>query len=559
MRDNQINSSPQRSDSDNRDIVDEIKRDGIPLSLFHRSGLLILRGVFVSVIQYSCKRYVLAQKNNGELLAASGGMSFLESLNFPLLFSSLYIVQTKVGVSKGDFKKVGELFRQGLVFGGLLMVPVLILSLNAESIFRLTKQPDVVISNSRCYFKVSSVAYLFDTVYRLLVRMAVGVDDFYLGLIGDGVESVVDLTATYVLVNGKYGFPELGVCASAWGYAAGAFAGLLSAIFYACYTKKFEKYELLNFKSAINWDELKEMIESGMHWACSGMLADVTQMLITFVCGLSGHGALIARQVASSYYNMEIFLGDGVLEAGSVLIAPLHTLKEAKLFRDVSYWVYMSVVGFSILSAIFLLSNLSWAAGFFFQPNEVNKDDVETVESFLRIQAFICIASSVMHTFNYLLSGCNKTREPFWLTTGFLFALNSILVGLVYFAFHQGASAAFGVQLVGIILSAAGQGLFWKRELRELNKATSNAVVPVVIAGQGSQDISVQNSVSVVEPTLTEAEMRRTPISISRQINFFSTREGTFFSESPKRADQGFDEQVVIAMPEPKQQDQVSL
>lgn len=537
MRDQESGTNVEAQESDDKDVVDDIKKNGIPLSLFHRSGLLILRGVFISVIQYSGKRYVLAQKNNGELLAASGGMSLLESLNFPLLFTSLYILQTKVSASKGDLKKVGEYFRQGLIFGGLLMVPVLILSLNAESIFKLMRQPDVVIHHSRCYFGVSSVAYFFDAVYRLLVRTAVGIDDFYLGLLGDGVESVVDLAVTYVFVNGKYGFAEKGVCASAWGYAVGSLAALLSAIFYALYTRKFKKYDLLNFEGPINWGELKEMMSGGLHWACSSMLTDVTQMLITFSCGLSGHGALIAQQAASSYYNIETFLGEGVLEAGSVLIAPLHTLKEIKLFRAVSFWVMFPVVSFSIFSAFFLLSNLSWVAGVFFQSNEMNQDDFETVKSFLRIQAFICIANSLTQSFVYLLSGCNETRGPFWLTTAFLFALNSILVALTYFAFHQGSSVTFGVQLVGIILNMIGQGLLWKRELnRAVLWEKSDSVKPAAVLGQENPNMLEQRRASV------SLDMEVISSELEKKQAVFKKGFGSFFCESPRRADQGFNE-----------------
>jgi MATE family multidrug resistance protein len=435
-------------------------------SLMSMSCPLILRGLFLSVIQFFLKRHILAKKDES-LLAAYGGLSAIEGFIFIFVFYSLHIISAKAGAlrdEKADPKKVGDLYRQGLIFGVVLMLPALVLSLSAKSIFEYMRQPAVVIDSSHYYFSIGMPAYFFDMLYRVQARIAIGMADPTVALLGDSVESVVDVVVTDVLVNGRFGFPEVGVCAASWGYAMGAIAAWLGTTYYLKQSQHYQQYALFDFTKKIDFVELKNTITNGLYIAFTYMVADISQIILTFSCGLSGAGALVGLQAASTYGYLVSLPGDGVLEASTVLIAQYYE-KNADRFHQISFFTFASTVGFSFFAALFLYANVSWAAAFFVSSDPAHRDDFEMVKSFLRVQACMEIINSVNHSAASLLSGCRETRYPFLLSTTFIFALNSSLIATTYFALNAGSVATFGVQLAGLILCAAGVGLRWKKEL----------------------------------------------------------------------------------------------
>lgn len=444
----------------------ETEATSIASSLLHLSLPLVLRGFFLSVVQFLWKRSILAQKDES-LLAAYGGFSAIEGFIFILLFSSLRIISAKTALiyeSAKEPEKVGDVYREGLVFGGLLMIPALTLSVSAKSIFEYMQQPRIVIDDSRQYFSIGMVAYFFDMLYRVQSRITVGTTDTTLALMGDGIESTIDLIVTYVLVNGKWGFPEMGVIAASWGYAIGAIAAWIFSTLYLKFSPHYQKYQLFNFSRSIQWQELKSMITSGMHLAFGDLLIDVSQMLLTFSCGLSGAPALIGLQAASTYGYLAALPGDGILEAASVLIGKYYQ-KDKTRFHQVSNIAFSITVGFALVSAAFLYSNTAYVTDFFMPREKALPENYEMVQSFLRVQACMDIVNSMKNFGEAMLLGGQETRFPFMLNAAFIFVLNSLLIAAVYFKFNAGPVAAFGIQLVGLILVAAGVGARWKKEL----------------------------------------------------------------------------------------------
>lgn len=451
------NQVPQRADS-----------ASVASSLMRMSFPLVLRGLFLSAVQFFLKRYILAKKDES-LLAAYGDFSAVEGFIFILVFHSLHIISAKAGAlndDKKDPKTVGDLYREGLVFGGILMLPALALSLSAKSIFEYTRQPAVVIENSHYYFSVGMVAYFFDMLYRVQARIAIGIADPTVALIGDGVESVVDVMVTDVLVNGKFGFPEQGVCSAAWGYAIGAIAAWLGTTYYLRQSQHYQQYELFNFKKHIDLTALKNTMTGGLHIALTNMVTDISQALLTFSCGLSGTAPLVGLQAASTYSYLVGLPGEGILEAAAVLIAQFYE-KDVTRFRQVSSLTFASTIGFSACSALFLYANTSWATQFFVPSDAAHHNDFEIVKSFLRVQACMEIVNSVNHSATSLLSGCRETRYPFLLSIAFILVLNSSLIATTFFVLNAGPVVAVAIQLIGLILCAMGAGFRWKKELNQ--------------------------------------------------------------------------------------------
>ncbi len=445
-------------------IIRDSDHASVASSLAYLSFPLVVRGFFMSVVQFFLKRSILAQKDEA-LLAAYSGFSAIEGFIFILIFSSLHIISAKAGklhASKKDPKKMGDLYQEGLAFGHLLMLPTLALCVSAKPIFKYMEQPSVVIESSNRFFAVGMIAYYFDMLYRVQARLAMGASDSTVALIGDAVESAVDVAVTYVLVNGKLGFPEMGVCSASWGYAIGAIAAWVGSTLYLKYAPHFQQYDLFSFVNPIDMTELKDTVMSGLYLAFGDIIMDVTQILVTFSCGLSGPGALVASQAASTYSYCVALPGDGVMEASTVLTAQFYEKKDAERFRAVSRATYLATMGLSLVSGAFLLLNMDRVTGIFVSNDAKHRADFEMVNAFLRIQACMELVNSVRQPSVAMLTGCQDTRYPFLLNAAFIFVLNSLLVSVASFVYNAGPVVAFGVQLAGMVLCAIGVGSRWQ-------------------------------------------------------------------------------------------------
>lgn len=325
------------------------------LLLSKMGGILTFRS-YSMVLQLFFKRLILAQ-NNPELLAAFSGVAAFEDIIFVFSFGCMGIISPIISATKVrtelattqdkylDPTILGIQFRSGFFFAAALMIPISVVCLFAPSIYRLAKQPDIVIENSASYFKYALFAYLFDFMYRVGVRFMVGLEKATSALLADILEGVLDVFFTYALVNGKYGFPEMGLAGSALAYAIAAFITLLIHTTFIYFRKDLKKYELFRLSDCFSLPALKEMLIKGLPLGLSESVGGVCQLMMIFYCGLFGPTALLAMQVAASYSLWLTMPVSAFSDTASVLIAKkvenkspdYRALGNAHLLGSISY------------------------------------------------------------------------------------------------------------------------------------------------------------------------------------------------------------------------------
>ncbi|EKD77632.1 MAG: MATE efflux family protein, partial [uncultured bacterium] len=436
-------------------------------SLMKLGSPLILRGLIIAGLQFFLKRIILAKKDE-KLLAMYSDISSIEGFIFVFLFSGLHVISTmtaSINASGRDPERIGVLYRQGILFGLSLMIPTAALCASASTIFRITHQPEMTIRNADLYFKYSFFAYVMDVLYRAQFPITVGLSEPKSSLIADSAEAILDVLFTYLLINGKCGFPEMGVEGAALGYGLAASLTTLSYAGYLYHSPNFKKYKLFSLgdQPFFDWPIFKSILSNGFYTGLNGSLVYLTQMLTTFLCGASSQSALIGLEAAgSASYLIETPLS-GFTEASIILIGRSKNVN-FDYFKKVGNLTIFVGFAYSFLSAVTLLI-FSSAVAQQFMPNTVsNREDFQLVVTFLKLQAVIEIVNGIRNTGFDVLSGCLDTKYPCMLGIGFIFLLNSILVAGSFYLSKQNPLAAFGVQLVGLTMTATGVSMRWKKQ-----------------------------------------------------------------------------------------------
>lgn len=457
-----------------------------PFKVLSRSApLLIFRGFVIASLQFFAKRAIFARAGESEL-DAYAVYSAIEGLIFLMVFRGFRIIsanaahvyakelksqnlaEIELGENTFNPLEMGVLYRQGILFGCILMIPAALLCIFASTIFRLAAQPESVLKNCSSYFLYGFFGYFFDMLYRSRARIDIGRSQPMSALLGDTCESAIDVLLTYPLAIGAWGFPKMGVVGGSVAYAV---ATAITAIGYNlrsyCHPdlKKYQLYHFTKkeFKNAFLSPEFKKFVLGGLHIASKFSIVYITLMLTTFFCGISGGGALAGLQAAGAYgYLVSLPIG-GFSEAASVVMGRL-VKKNWEEAKKIGNFTILSSFLFACICAGLLLTLINPIARLFMSDDAAHHSAFQTVKAFLCTQAAMEIINSIGNSGASVLSGCLETQHPFLLTLSFILALNSLLTVATFFIFNHNAPILYGVQLVGLLLTSAGVLMKWKQQ-----------------------------------------------------------------------------------------------
>lgn len=470
-----------------------------PERLLTRTALpLILRGFVIAGFQHLGKRVIFA-KADESLLTTYAIYSAIEGLIFILIFRGLRIVSVSVSHVHAKEKnpvenivfdptEIGVVYRQGVMLGCVLMIPAILLCVSTPLIFRWTKQSDDVLQNCVSYFSWGLLSYFVDMLYRSRARVDIGMSNSFPILIGDISESLLDVTLTYIFVHGKCGFPKMGITGGAIAYTVAAGITALSYNLRSYWNADFDRYQFYRFsldelKEMLFSDAFKKMVIGGFHIAFKYSILYITLMLTTFLCGLSGSGALAGLQAAGAYGYLITLPIAGLSEATSVVIGRLYK-NNGEQSKKIGNAIIEISCAFSFFSALMLFTFINPVANIFVNQASHQKD-FDIVKQFLCIQGVMEIINSLGNAGASVLIGYQETRYPFLLSLLFIFALNSLLSLTTYFYFSHNAVLMYSAQIAGFLLNTAGVLMRWQSQ-EMVNQPTDVAVPAIICRAKGT-------------------------------------------------------------------------
>jgi len=430
-----------------------------PFNILGRTApILILRGFVIGGLQYFAKTAIVAQAGESTL-DAYGVYGGIENIAFILGFRGFRIISAHAAqLHAEDPIEMGVLYRRGVMFAGVLMIPSGLLCMSAPAIFEWTRQTPFAQQSSRLYFLCLFPGILCDSAYRTLARIHIGRSQPLSALIGDMVECTVDVLLTWLLIN------KMGVAGASAAYTISAAITALGYNIHTYLHPDFQKYQLYNFtwdeiKKTFDSSEFKKMLFDGMYIAFKFGIVNITALLTTFLCSSIGPGALTGLKAASAYgYFVSLPIG-GFSEAASVLVGRLYKTNwnEAK---KVGNFTITASCAFASVCAGLLFTFTDPIARLFVSDDAAHANDFQAVKTFLRIQSIMEIANSIANSGASVLSGCLQTRYAFLLSVACIFVLNTLVSVLSYFKYSNDATNLYAAQFLGLFCNAAG--ILWK-------------------------------------------------------------------------------------------------
>ena len=313
---------------------------------------------------------------------------------------------------EGDIAKSAGLWRNAfyvnLVFGILLTALMIAL----KPVLGMMDQEPEVVEYAGPFFSIISYSMIPFLLFLNLKQFAEGLSDTAAATRISIAANFLNVALNYVLINGKFGFPEMGLNGA-------ALASLISRIFmfvglwlYIKLHKKFKSFWLARKNTKINWQYIKSIlgigVPSGMQYIFEVGAFAISAILI----GMIGALPQAAHQVSISLASISYMAASGLSAAASIRIGnqlgkkDYHTLKLAgiTLFR-------MVVMFMAFTGIVFLFGRFYWPS--LFTDNET----VVAIAANLLIITFLFqISDGVQVVAQGALRGLSDVKTPTLLT-----------------------------------------------------------------------------------------------------------------------------------------------
>jgi len=313
---------------------------------------MIVTNISFTIMQFIDTRMV-AELGTNELAAIQPAalMSFIPA---SFLLGVIICVNTFVSQSlgKGNIKECTGYCWQTIYMGTLYSIVVVAAMWPlAGWIFRALQQPEEIIGAEITYFRIMLYCQFFVAVIWATNQFFIGIHRPMITMVAALTAQAVNVSMNYILIFGKFGFPEMGIAGAGWGTFIGVVVGALIRISWFLSNNVNQRF-FTRTNCNIDMSKMAAIIKIGLPAGFSMMIKMTFWTLILFgLVGRFGKEPLAATNAVWSCMRVSfmpiIGLGHALTAAvGKSIGADRKDLaiKQTKLCLKIAV-LYMGMVG----------------------------------------------------------------------------------------------------------------------------------------------------------------------------------------------------------------------
>jgi MATE family multidrug resistance protein len=371
---------------------------------------------------------------------------------------------------EGDTTKISRLLRHGILLCGATSVILFLLGFSLSFAFGSFAQPEAVISMGTPYFYVILASLIplmiFQNSRQFLEGLSITKPTMYISV----GANLLNVLLNYLLIYGKFGFPELGLIGAGWGT-------LISRLFMAfgllVYIGKSKRTEI--FKSglkifSISAAYFKPMLKIGLPSGAQFVFEVGAFSVAALMMGQLGVVPLAAHQIAISLVSLSYMVATGIAAASTVRIGNQIGKRDGlNLQRAGNTSFIISLIFMAFCSMIFIIFNK------FFPTLYV--DDPELIQiagSLIIVASFFQLSDGAQVVGLGALRGMTDVKIPTIITLIAYWVLGIPASYLFGFVLEMGPEGVWYGLLVGLTASAIA--LFVRFKILARRKAISFAL-----------------------------------------------------------------------------------
>ena len=239
---------------------------------------------------------------------------------------------------------IAALFLSVLMFGAYFLLPYL-------------GQTENVLEASKPYYLLLCGSYLPFMLFFSLKQFFEGIGNTKIAMQITLTANLVNILLNYVLIFGKFGFPELGLVGAGIGTLVSRFVMPLMFVFYIIKLPRFRNYFSLARKESFQKNRFIAVLRIGIPIAFQIVVEGITFSIGAVMMGWLGETPLAAHQVAIGLAGFTYMISLGISQATTIRIShqmgenDFISLRKAAMASTHLVLFFMSVMGIIFILA----------------------------------------------------------------------------------------------------------------------------------------------------------------------------------------------------------------
>lgn len=350
----------------------------------------MLGHTFVSFID----NIMVGQLGTAELAAVSLGNSFMFiAMSLGIGFSTAITPLVAEADGANDFSNGKSAFKHGLILCTVLGVLLFLLVFFAKPLMYLMKQPVEVVELAIPYLDLVAFSLIPLVVFQAFKQFSDGLSLTKYPMYATILANVVNVGFNYVLIFGKFGFPEMGIVGAAYGTLISRFV-MVAHIWWLLKGREKSKYFVTNIKIlALDKTMINKIIGLGAPSAMQMFFEVAIFTAAIWLSGLLGKNPQAANQIALNLSSMTFMVAMGLSVASMIRVGNQKGLQHYFELRRIAFSLFLLGFIFAIVfGVLFFIFNEALPKLYLDFDDVINfKDNTEV----LTIASQLLIASAI--------------------------------------------------------------------------------------------------------------------------------------------------------------------
>ncbi|TYB76969.1 MATE family efflux transporter [Bizionia myxarmorum] len=314
----------------------------------------MLGHTFVSFVD----NIMVGQLGTAELAAVSLGNSFMFiAMSIGIGFSTAITPLVAEADAEGDFAKGKSAFKHGLFLCTSLGLFLFVLLLFAKPLMYVMKQPIEVVELAIPYLDLVAFSLVPLIVFQAFKQFSDGLSMTRYPMYATILANVVNVVLNYLLIFGKFGFPEMGIVGAAYGTLISRIAMVIFLWWLLKGHAKSKAY-VTHIKIFVLDNMMLKKVTNLAAPSSMQMFFEVAIFTAAvWLSGLLGKNAQAANQIALNLSSMTFMIATGLSVASMIRVGNQKGLKKYHELRRIAFSIFLLgmilATSFAILFFIF--------------------------------------------------------------------------------------------------------------------------------------------------------------------------------------------------------------
>ncbi|MGY0408900.1 MAG: MATE family efflux transporter, partial [Polaribacter sp.] len=354
---------------------------------------------------------MVGQIGTAELAAVSLGNSFIFiAMSIGIGFSTAITPLIAEADASNNFEKAKSIYKHGLFLCTSIGILLFLMIFFSKPLLYLINQPKEVVALAVPYLDLVAFSLIPMIIFQGIKQFSDGMSMTKYPMYATLLANIVNIALNYLLIFGKFGFPEMGIVGAAYG----TLVSRIIMVLYLWLVLRFKERSKQIVKQiqffVLELPRIKEIVILGSLSAMQMFFEVAIFTVAVWLSGLLGKNPQAANQIALNLASMTFMVAMGLSVASMIRVGNQKGLHNFKELRRIAFSIFLLGILFAILFAsIFFIFHKNLPNIYVDLSDASNYSDnmevVSIASKLLLVAAFFQISDSIQVVFLGALRG----------------------------------------------------------------------------------------------------------------------------------------------------------